>query len=74
MGHHSFLTSELLRCSQGILFGENTPKLPAPPLLAFDEIIDIDLEGGKYVAAMPWPAGTCRRCRGSSRVTSTGIR
>ena len=48
MGHHSFLTSELLECSQGILFGENTPKLPAPPLLAFDEIVDIDLEGGKH--------------------------
>ena len=48
MGHHSFLTSELIQCSQGILFGENTPKLPAPPLLAFDEIIDIDLKGGKY--------------------------
>ena len=48
MGHHSFPTSELIRCSQGILFGDNTPKLPAPPLLAFDEIVDIDLEGGKH--------------------------
>lgn len=48
MGHHSFLKSELLRCSEGVLFGADTPKLPAPPLLAFDEIVEIGLEGGKY--------------------------
>jgi 3-hydroxyacyl-[acyl-carrier protein] dehydratase/trans-2-decenoyl-[acyl-carrier protein] isomerase len=43
-----FNRSELLLCSQGILFGENTPKLPAPPLLAFDQIVEIDKQGGKY--------------------------
>jgi len=43
-----FQTSELLQCSQGTLFGENTPKLPAPPLLAFDEVVEIDKTNGKY--------------------------
>jgi 3-hydroxyacyl-[acyl-carrier protein] dehydratase / trans-2-decenoyl-[acyl-carrier protein] isomerase len=43
-----FSRSDLLRCTQGILFGENTPKLPAPPLLAFDEIIEIHTQGGTY--------------------------
>jgi 3-hydroxyacyl-[acyl-carrier protein] dehydratase / trans-2-decenoyl-[acyl-carrier protein] isomerase len=43
-----FNTAELLQCSRGMLFGEDTPKLPAPPLLAFDEVIEIDTCGGKY--------------------------
>jgi 3-hydroxyacyl-[acyl-carrier protein] dehydratase / trans-2-decenoyl-[acyl-carrier protein] isomerase len=43
-----FAKTELLQCSQGLLFGENTPKLPAPPLLAFDEVVEIDQCGGKY--------------------------
>ena len=41
-------TPELIRCSHGVLFGENTPKLPAPPLLAFDEVVEISDTGGKY--------------------------
>ncbi len=47
---HSFAisTPALLQCSNGVLFGENTPKLPGPPLLAFDEVIEIDEQGGKY--------------------------
>jgi 3-hydroxyacyl-[acyl-carrier protein] dehydratase / trans-2-decenoyl-[acyl-carrier protein] isomerase len=44
----AFNRSELLLCSRGILFGANTPKLPAPPLLAFDEVVEIDKHGGKY--------------------------
>jgi len=44
----SFDRSDLLRCTQGILFGENTPKLPAPPLLGFDEILEIQARGGLY--------------------------
>jgi 3-hydroxyacyl-[acyl-carrier protein] dehydratase/trans-2-decenoyl-[acyl-carrier protein] isomerase len=47
---HSFAISmpQLLQCSQGTLFGENTPKLPGPPLLAFDEVVEINDQGGKY--------------------------
>jgi 3-hydroxyacyl-[acyl-carrier protein] dehydratase / trans-2-decenoyl-[acyl-carrier protein] isomerase len=43
-----FDRSELIRCSEGTLFGESTPKLPSPPLLAFDEIIEIGIDGGKF--------------------------
>src|ERR1041385_1470049 len=40
--------SELIRCSEGTLFGNSTPKLPSPPLLAFDEIIEISSDRGKF--------------------------
>ena len=43
-----FDRSELIRCSEGTLFGESTPKLPSPPLLAFDEVIEISMDGGKF--------------------------
>src|SRR5438045_9450673 len=48
MENLSFRRSELIRCSEGTLFGENTPKLPSPPLLAFDKIIEISMEGGRF--------------------------
>jgi 3-hydroxyacyl-[acyl-carrier protein] dehydratase/trans-2-decenoyl-[acyl-carrier protein] isomerase len=38
----------LIRCSEGTLFGEGTPKLPSPPLLAFDEVVEISTKGGKF--------------------------
>src|SRR6185437_9291950 len=44
----SFHRPELIRCCEGTLFGENTPKLPGPPLLAFDQVIDISAEGGAF--------------------------
>ena len=43
-----FDRSELIRCSEGTLFGKGTPKLPSPPLLAFDEVIEISTDGGKF--------------------------
>src|SRR4051812_8875999 len=43
-----FNRPELIQCSQGVLFGEHTPQLPGPPLLAFDEIVEISTHGGKY--------------------------
>ena len=48
MENLSFRRSELIRCSEGTLFGENTPKLPSPPLLAFDKIIEISVGGGRF--------------------------
>src|SRR5437764_15486696 len=48
MENLSFRRAELIRCSEGTLFGENTPKLPSPPLLAFDKIIEISMEGGRF--------------------------
>ena len=43
-----FGRSELIRCTEGTLFGNSTPKLPSPPLLDFDEIIEISSDGGKF--------------------------
>src|SRR5438105_13793339 len=43
-----FGRSELIRCTEGTLFGNSTPKLPSLPLLAFDEIIEISSDGGKF--------------------------
>lgn len=44
----SFHRPELVRCSEGTLFGDNTPKLPSPPLLAFDQVVEISTAGGAY--------------------------
>src|SRR5690348_8755100 len=43
-----FDRSQVIRCSEGTLFGESTPKLPSPPLLAFDQIVEISAQGGKF--------------------------
>ena len=48
MQNSFFDRSELIRCSEGTLFGESTPKLPSPPLLAFDEVVEISTRGGKF--------------------------
>jgi 3-hydroxyacyl-[acyl-carrier protein] dehydratase/trans-2-decenoyl-[acyl-carrier protein] isomerase len=48
MQNPSFNRSELIRCSEGTLFGERSPKLPSPPLLAFDQIVEISTKGGKF--------------------------
>lgn len=44
----SMSTEDLLACAYGTLLGENTPKLPKPPILAFDEVMEISTQGGKY--------------------------
>ncbi len=41
-------TNELLACAAGTLLGAHTPKLPKPPILAFDEVTELNIEGGKY--------------------------
>jgi 3-hydroxyacyl-[acyl-carrier protein] dehydratase/trans-2-decenoyl-[acyl-carrier protein] isomerase len=48
MKHLAFHRSDLIRCTQGTLFGANTPKLPSPPLLAFDHVLEMETEGGRY--------------------------
>ena len=48
MQNFSFQRPELIRCCEGTLFGEDTPKLPSPPLLAFDRIVEISKEGGRF--------------------------
>src|SRR3954467_13601164 len=44
----SFDTEELLACGRGELFGEGNAQLPLPPMLMFDRITSITLDGGKH--------------------------
>jgi 3-hydroxyacyl-[acyl-carrier protein] dehydratase/trans-2-decenoyl-[acyl-carrier protein] isomerase len=39
---------DLLACARGEMFGPGNPQLPAPPMLMFDRITRIDLDGGQH--------------------------
>jgi 3-hydroxyacyl-[acyl-carrier protein] dehydratase / trans-2-decenoyl-[acyl-carrier protein] isomerase len=43
---NQFSYEELLRCARGELFGEGNAQLPAPPMLMFDRIVEINDHGG----------------------------
>ena len=45
---NSFNYEELIDCAKGRLSGSDFPKLPLPPMLMFDEIINISENGGSY--------------------------
>lgn len=45
---HSFNREELLKCSQGELFGPGNAQLPAPNMLMLDRITNIQAAGGKH--------------------------
>ncbi len=45
-GSYSF--EELLECAHGRMFGPGNAKLPLPPMLMFDRIVNIADTGGKY--------------------------
>ena len=45
---HSFKYEELIDCANGKLFGKGNAKLPSPPMLMFDRIINIQNNKGKY--------------------------
>ncbi len=45
---NAFSRDEILACSQGKLFTENSPRLPAPNMLMMDRITEISNSGGKY--------------------------
>lgn len=47
-GVHSFNKEELLACSRGELFGPGNSQLPAPNMLMFDRITDIQATGGEH--------------------------
>ena len=47
-GIHSFDKEALLSCSRGELFGKGNSQLPAPNMLMFDRITDIQNEGGEH--------------------------
>ena len=47
-GIHSFNKEDLLACSRGELFGPGNSQLPAPNMLMFDRITDIQAAGGEH--------------------------
>jgi len=44
----SYSYEEIIECGKGNMFGEGNAKLPAPPMLMFDRITSVSLDGGKY--------------------------
>ena len=45
---NSFSYEDLIECGKGNLFGKGNAQLPAPPMLMFDRIPTINLDGGKF--------------------------
>lgn len=45
---NAFGYEDLLACGRGELFGPGNAQLPAPPMLMFDRITDIQEEGGDF--------------------------
>ena len=45
---NSFKYEELIDCANGNLFGKGNAKLPSPPMLMFDRIINIQNTQGKF--------------------------
>ena len=48
MQKNSYSYDELISCGKGNLFGEGNAKLPLPPMLMFDRIIEIKKDAGKF--------------------------
>lgn len=44
----SFSYEELIKCSQGEIFGEGNARLPAPPMLMMNRIVEINADGGEF--------------------------
>ncbi|MDY0009263.1 MAG: 3-hydroxyacyl-[acyl-carrier-protein] dehydratase FabA [Bdellovibrionales bacterium] len=44
----SYTYDDLIACAKGTLFGPGNAKLPLPPMLMFDRITHLSLEGGAF--------------------------
>ena len=44
----SYTLDELLACGRGEMFGPGNAQLPAPPMLMFDRITEINATGGSH--------------------------
>ena len=44
----SYTNEDLIKSGNGLLFGPNTGKLPTPPMLMVDRILEINDSGGKF--------------------------
>ncbi|HIQ15812.1 MAG TPA: bifunctional 3-hydroxydecanoyl-ACP dehydratase/trans-2-decenoyl-ACP isomerase [Leucothrix sp.] len=45
---NSFTYEELIQCGNGELFGEGNARLPIPPMLMMDRVIEINADGGEF--------------------------
>jgi len=45
---HSYAYDDLLACARGEMFGPGNAQLPAPPMLLFDRITQINADGGAH--------------------------
>jgi len=44
----AFTYEELIQCGNGELFGEGNARLPIPPMLMMDRVIEINADGGEF--------------------------
>lgn len=44
----SFSYEELIQCGNGELFGDGNARLPIPPMLMMDRVIEINADGGEF--------------------------
>ena len=44
----SYSYEEIIECGKGELFGKGNAQLPAPPMLVFDRITNVNKDGGVY--------------------------
>ena len=44
----SFSYDDIIKCGKGLLFGPNNARLPAPPMLMFDRITEVNEAGGEF--------------------------
>ena len=44
----SFTFEDLIACGRGEMFGPGNAQLPAPPMLMFDRIVEINSNGGEH--------------------------
>ncbi len=44
----SYTYDEIIQCGEGALFGPGNAQLPLPPMLMFDRITNVSLDGGEY--------------------------
>ena len=48
MKQNSYSYEDLILCGKGELFGPENAQLPQPPMLMFDRITEINVDGGKF--------------------------
>ena len=48
LARNAFSYEELLSCAHGELFGQGNARLPLPPMLMFDRIVEVNDNGGEH--------------------------